>query len=158
MKNFKLKLSALIALLLLLAAALLSCGGGGSSGSGGGTNSGGEKPDAPSANAVLKVGLDTAIVYDPNDFDKEAILGLGEDIYDVTSKVPDFIFDTTSKYLPEIVLGDSSRKITADAQKRLNAMIKREIRYSLDEDAAAEDIAGYTVYSDGESIAVVWYI
>ena len=151
MKKMKLKITSLLALTVLLIALLASCGEGkGNSGDGPG-NAG-----KPSDSAVLKNGLDTAIVYDPNDFDKDTILSFGEDVYEVTSKVPDFIFDTTSKYLPEIVLGNSSRKITSDAQKRLNAMIKKEIRYSLDEDAAEEDLAGYTVYSDGESIAVIW--
>ena len=56
----------------------------------------------------------------------------------------------------EIVIGDTSREISAQAKELLNQKI-RKVNNSLEYDLQGWDkIAGYAVYSDGNSVAVVW--
>lgn len=69
---------------------------------------------------------------------------------------PALVDDLYQKCEHEIVLGDTSRQISKDAMARLESFIKREARSSEDEEAALADLMGYTVYSDGSSVAIVW--
>ena len=149
--KLKKRICTLFTLLIIGVLALVSCGGssGGGSGNGSGTNN-------PPGDAILSSGKVVDLVYNPDVVSKETVFDLGDGIVDVTQKSPDVIYDSVSKTKNEIVIGSTSRKISADAEKRLNAMLKRAIRYSKDEDEAEDDLAAYTIYSDGESVAIVW--
>ncbi len=56
----------------------------------------------------------------------------------------------------EIVIGDTTRQITAAAKAELNKAIRSEIIGSSDEDFAEKDTLGYGVYAKDGAIAVVW--
>ena len=56
----------------------------------------------------------------------------------------------------EIVLGSTSRAISKNAAAALDKAIIKSVRSSENEEAAAEDTVGYTVYASASSVAVVW--
>ena len=56
----------------------------------------------------------------------------------------------------EIAIGDTSREITAIAKAELTSLLEKKKPELLADGIAEEDITGFLVYSDGESVAVVW--
>ena len=56
----------------------------------------------------------------------------------------------------EVVFGDTEREISVKAKKILEARLDEKTPSLIDSGIPKEDITGYLVYSDGESVAVVW--
>ena len=61
--------------------------------------------------------------------------------------------DGFPKETPEIAIGNTNRPVTAAAKSILESKIE-----DMTEDTGETDIAGYIVYSDGESIALYWNV
>ena len=89
-----------------------------------------------------------------------AVSEIQEAFLNCTGKVFKMSFDTTEKIGREIVLGDSNRAITEKANEMLSKYLDRlEEDWENDWENNGKNIAflvGYAVYSDGESLALVW--
>ena len=66
------------------------------------------------------------------------------------------ISDTAGKSGSEVVIGDTAREITAKAKAELERAIGEKAGELISGGIPEEDITGYLVYSDGESVALVW--
>ncbi len=139
----------LVTLLFAAFLVLISCDVGDGTGDG-------SKSDA---SAVLGSGVNTYLVRSVADTDSEYISLLQELRVAAQTKTGTsltLVDDLYQKCEHEIVLGNTSREISAAAMSRLNNMLKKEARETANEEAALADLIGYTVYSDGSSVAIVW--
>ena len=148
----KRKLSLLISL-LVLTVTLFACADT-SSGNGGGAQ-------VPDKSDNLIFGGDTVTAIISNNTDEkltyDLLTEMSGTIYELTDSYPGTYPEyKDSTWDSEIVIGETSREISEKAAEHLKKMIKREIRNSVDEDTAEADLVGYTVYSDGKNVAVVW--
>ena len=66
------------------------------------------------------------------------------------------VSDVTGKVGSEIVIGDTAREITAKAKAELERAFDEKAGELISGGIPEEDITGYLVYSDGESVALVW--
>ncbi len=64
--------------------------------------------------------------------------------------------DTMIVFDHEIVIGDTSREITATAKDILEDKLARKAAELEAEGEDIDDLAGYLIYSDGSSVAIVW--
>ena len=64
--------------------------------------------------------------------------------------------DSEKKTNAEIAIGDTAREITAKAKIELDKALSAKAPELMASGMPEEDITGYLVYSDGESVAVVW--
>ena len=64
--------------------------------------------------------------------------------------------DSTAAGYHEIVIGDTSREITATAKALLEEKLLEKKDELLDRGYEENDIAAYLIYSNGESVAIVW--
>ena len=140
----------LLALLIASLALLASCSGDdpGAGGSGGNGEA--------SKDAIVGDGVEVTMIYNAAYCDEESLKSVYDILASTTGELPGVGTDATQKAEHEIVIGPTKRDITAAAEKKLAAAIRREARNSSDEDVAYEDLIGYTVYSDGSSVAIVW--
>ena len=77
-------------------------------------------------------------------------------LYELTGQLMTITTDSSAKEGTEIVFGNTNRKISSDALATLNKKIALATRDSEDENAFVDDYIGYAVYSDGDSVAIVW--
>ncbi len=141
------KIVAFLLLFVIGVFSLVACGdkGGDTPGEGGGNTE-----------ALLSEGKEFALIYGSGAMTEDQLEDLETAIGEVTGKKPTSFGPSASEFDNEIVVGNTDRAISVAAQKRLNVALKNAIRASEDEDLAEKDLAGYTVYSDGKSIALVW--
>ena len=149
----KKRLFASLMTVLVILALLVSCNTGGS-------NVDGDGDSTPiSKSSIYGAGLTTYIIRELNHTGSEYITLLNTVKSAIESKtggstlITDDGFGVTEH---EIVFGDTNRPISTAAKEALNKAIVKAVRNSEDEEAAAEDIAGYTVYAQGGSVAIVW--
>ena len=64
--------------------------------------------------------------------------------------------DTEAKSGAEIAIGDTSREICAKAMAALTEKVEESKEKVINAGAEEEDVTGFAIYSDGESLAVVW--
>lgn len=64
--------------------------------------------------------------------------------------------DSESKYASEVVIGDTSREITARAAAALIEKIEENKENIIKAGTDEEDVTGFLIYSDGKDFAVVW--
>ena len=116
--------------------------------------------DSPAAEgAVYGTGIDTVIISNHDAADSNYngnIMALAEALASKDDKSSDILNDTAEKAAHEIVVGNTSREITAKAYEQLAKRIKHEVRTSADEAEAEKDTVGYAVYASGGSVAIVW--
>ncbi len=74
----------------------------------------------------------------------------------VIGKRPSIASDTSTKAAHEIVIGDTSREITATAKAALAKKLAAKKPDLLERGLEENDIAGFLIYSDGSSVAIVW--
>ena len=86
----------------------------------------------------------------------ELLTEIREALVDKTGKFSELVSDLSAQREHEIVVGNTSRELSSLATKRLNEMIRRRARASDDEEAVLQDTVGFTVYSDGSSVAIVY--
>lgn len=112
----------------------------------------------PVGNEIYGSGIDTVLVIDLNASEQvqSGIDAIADEINSLTGKYPSKNGDTQPKSAHEIVVGDTTRPITAKAKELLANKIKKEVRSSSDEEAALADTVGYAIYAEGGSVAVVW--
>ena len=92
---------------------------------------------------------------DPED-SHDYLLSLADHIYEVAGYTAYILEDTGVPDSHEIIIGDTDREITATAKALLEQKIRKKTN-SLEEDLPGWDkIVGYAVYSDGNSVAIVW--
>ena len=163
MKPYKLIASSLLAIALCLS--LLACGGE--------NNDGGCKHrDAdddtvcdkcfeyfedgiePADGIIYSESVYPAIVYKKGDVDyvvsraDDILSALRENAGLSTSAFHDF----GAKFDKEIVIGDTSREVTAAAK----AILADKLSAAKTANPDVEDLSGYLIYSDGNSVAIVW--
>ena len=119
----------LLMMLLVLCCTLafaVSCGGGE------GKDPGGSTP--PSSDAIISYENKTTIVYD------DSVFGMNsEELEDIYSAIidmgglPGLSSEADEVAAHEIVLGDTSRDISKEAQRKLANSMKRYVRYSTEE-------------------------
>lgn len=148
-----------IALLLtcvVTVALLSSCKPSGTNGADN-NNPGGEKIVT---NVIYGNGINTYITISEDSSSDSSYLQYLNDftrtIYDKSGSVPHISTDKSEEKSHEIVLGDSSRNITQAAYNKLDKEIQKFIRNEDNGYNIEEDIIGFTVYSTGKSVAVVW--
>lgn len=108
-------------------------------------------------NEIYGSKINTVLVIDLN-ASKQVQDGLGaiaDEINSLSGKYPRKNADTQPKASHEIVVGDTSRPITAKAQALLEKEMKKALRDVSDE-AIIEDSVGYAIYAEGGSVAIVW--
>ena len=132
----------LVLLLAILCFASCSFGGGGK--------------DPVSETMVYGKGVNTTIIVsaDAGSLDTAVI---SDAIYEACGVIVDLRNDSFERTGSEIVVGDSTRDITASAKTAMQRALRREIIDSnLPEEEAAEDLVAYGVYAEGGSLAVIW--
>lgn len=120
-------------------------------------NSGSNTP-AEALNIVWSDTIAPAIIrsqYDTDASHLEAYEDFRDALYDLLNRHSTFASDDIISEENEIVLGDTQRKISADAKKILDEKIALAKRY-YEEEAPLEEVIGYTIYSSGGSLAIVW--
>jgi len=140
--------------LLFTLSSLFACRIGG--GDGGGNVDGGNSV----GNTVI-YGPDNIlnVVMTMQDHSYEYTTGLGEINRHLTSlgaagaRVTDDSFDEKDN---ELVLGSTSRPLTAAARDELNKRLRKELRKADGTELSDDDLIGFTVYSNGKSVAVYW--
>ena len=138
----------LLALLLSLSACMVSVGG--ASGNDGNDGGGGADGGAENDSAIYGVGVETDVVVKSGE--TVNVFNVIDAITAKTGKTPDLINDGVAKSAHEIVIGNTSRDVTAKA----TALMERAIE---DTPQNTEDygfLVYFSVYSDGDSVALVW--
>jgi len=99
-----------------------------------------------------------AIIYAKSDLDfvKDAVKEVQPYVKDNLSRIFVLSDDRGTKFSHEIVFGDTNRDITDEAKAALEEKLKAKNGYFTAIEIPEEDRAGYMVYSDGASVAVVW--
>ena len=107
-----------------------------------------------SGNKLLGNGVTTTIITSE---------GVGTDVasiesalYELTGKIYYVKHDGFDKEGAEIVIGNTSRDISAAAQNAFDKKLLREIRNDPDEEFAEKDLVGFGIYATGNSVALVW--
>ena len=122
-----------------------------------GENNGGTNTDpAPIEKGVIfSPDLEVRIIKakDAKELDVDSIF---ETYYLCTGSFPEVRSDNEDKIPHEIVIGDSNRDITAKAKAALESGFPKIVRDWEDRGLDTTFLIGYAIYSDGESIAVVW--
>ena len=77
-------------------------------------------------------------------------------VYSASNKLASVVNNSAGEAEREIVIGDTSRKITSDAKAKLNESINKEIEDRKQQSISASDIVGFAVYAHNGSIAAVW--
>lgn len=91
------------------------------------------------------------------DIERKAIYdSLCDGFYDLLGMHTSVRNDSEIQSTHEIVLGKTTRAISFEAEKLLNEKLKAAIRDYGDEEEALRELVGYTIYSSGTSVAVVW--
>ena len=125
-------------------------------GGGGNTDNGGGQQSVKDDDVIFSPDVDTVIVR-PMGESGEDFLALLDEIStvlaDVTGLKNLIVKDSYAEIDHEIVIGDTDRSISADAKSRLDQAVKGAVDDSEDE---STKIIGYTIYSNGRSVAVVW--
>ena len=93
-----------------------------------------------------------AIVYKTGEYDfaLDEILTVQGYMRDNASISPSVFKDDGIVFKHEIVFGDTNREISATAKDILEDKIAKE------SEEKGEDVTGYLIYSDGNSVALVW--
>ncbi len=164
MKRYLILTACILSFLFLLCSCRIGGGGGsgdgqtngGSAGDSGSGDSSTSQPGAVDENAILKSGGEVSLIYNSSLCDATAITELSAALTEITGKAPTAGDSTLATAKHEIVIGSTEREITGVAEDLLDKAIARRIRRSDDYEDAAKDLIGYAVYSDGESVAVVW--
>ena len=77
-------------------------------------------------------------------------------LYELTGQLMTITTDTSIKEGSELVFGDTVRGISKVARELLDKKIALLTRESEDRNDPVDDFVGYAIYSDGESVAIVW--
>ena len=126
-----------------------------------GTGEGGEG-DLPESNApegaIYGKDVDIAIIsnYEASTPSEEYMLDLYWKLAEVGECYAFVKNDASEVGEHEIVLGDTKRDITKEAMRLINEKIDAEGETLFGEGFDRDDVTGYAVYSDGNSVAVVW--
>lgn len=142
----KAKLLISVLLLTLLSVMTVSCD---FSGNGGSNNSG----------YIWSSDLAPVVIKSSSDEDeerKELYEALSLAFYDLLGKHTAVKTDEHVLSEHEIVLGDTSRSISSDAKKILDDKLKTARKEYTDDEEALREVVGYTIYSSGSSVAIVW--
>ncbi len=145
----KRKLFALLMSMLIALLCLASCKIGGS---------GGDETPA-SSSSVFGSGLTTYIIREAEHTDSSYISLLNTIKAAIESKTGKSTLITDDGYQQtehEIVLGNTNRPISVEAKAALDKALLKAVRSADNEEEAAEDMVGYTVYASGGSVAIVW--
>ena len=116
-----------------------------------------DKGDKKDENTTLIYGegVKTSIVLSAggDSFDTSAISNA---IFDACGVVVGLKNDGVEKDSSEIVVGETSREITAAAKEAMNKALRSAIINSPDEETAEKDLVAYCVYASEGSLAIVW--
>lgn len=123
---------------------------------------GNDAPQQGVGDVIYGSGIETTIItnMDLSDADVNSYINsVSDKIYSMCGK-PAYIYgDAKPEAEHEIVIGETSRSISAKAKEFLEDKISKSARdadgYS-DEEEALDDIVGYAVYAEGGSVAIVW--
>ena len=108
-------------------------------------------------NTIYGSDVETVLVVDMN-ASKQVISGvdaIADEIDSLIGKYPRKYGDTQPEADHEIVVGDTTRPITAKAKELLDKEIKKELRDVSDE-KIIDDTIGYAIYAESGSVAIVW--
>ena len=149
----------LLSCALLLSLAACNIGGSDSSSDRGGTSGGASDGNNGSAGgdsapsfdgSIYSSAVDTKVVVASGE--TVNVFGIMDEIYYLTGRSPELVNDKTEKTAHEIVIGNTSREVTG---KALTLMER-----AIDDTPQNTDDYGFliyfSVYSDGESVAIVW--
>ena len=121
----------------------------------GGDNGGGS--NFVDQNAIYGKGIDTYVITaEFSNLEYSYLYNFQKAVNDKAGCFPKLYTDKMNENDHEIVLGDSNRNITKHAYEKLDRAIKNIIWSSDDEANVEEDTIGFTIYSNGKSVAVVW--
>ncbi len=166
MKKFTLIFTTLLLLIILSACSLLQLNGGNSQdgnneGQGNGNDSGNhagnnnqDEANVPE-NTIFGHGVYPAIIYNPtkDNITGPAVNALLQSMFTLGATMAN---DNTTRRAHEIVVGNSSREITATALAELDKLIDAETETLEAQGDSKNDVTGFLVYSNGASVAVVW--
>ena len=138
----------LVSILLLLVISLASC-------SFGGKGNGGEGDENKDTTLIYGSGVSTTIIISSEGEEIETS-DISNAIYEAAGVIVGLKNDSFEKSGSEIVLGDTTREITASARKVMSNALRNAIFSSNDEEEAEKDLVAYTVYAEGGSLALVW--
>lgn len=130
----------LLAIIALLSAVtmLFSCGNGND---GGGENN---PPETPDADVIYSPDIAPNIISAEGAIDPKITSGLASTISKLSGKMPRILLDTSEVGEHEIIIGQTSRDLSAAA-------------YALITEPADYNVGNYAIYTDGDSIAVAFY-
>ena len=99
-----------------------------------------------------------ALVYSKGDptFVEDAAFSVRDHMLSKINFSPTVFLDTGIAFPHELVIGDTARDITATAKDILEEKLARKAAELEAEGEDIDDLAGYMIYSDGSSVAVVW--
>ena len=144
------KKTILFILIASLCVLMFSCAEGG----------GGDNPPESNApeGAIYGEDVDTTIIsnYENGSRSENYLLNIYNELAVVGEVFPLVKNDSAEKAEHEIVVGDTSREITAEAKRLLIEKINAEADTLFGEGYDKEDITGYAVYASGGSVAVIW--
>lgn len=155
------KIIVLLFCIILVTLCLASCdlsaimgGGNQSEGEGQGEGEGNNDDTGADPNKIFGKDVTTAIII-PNgeSFD---VFSIETQLFNLTGKVYNVKNDGFDKESAEIVIGDTSREVSASARAEFEKKLLQEIRKVYDEEFAEKDLVGFTIYSTGNSLALVW--
>jgi len=171
------KTLALVLVLALSALLLCSCAGSNNPGNDSADNSGndtgndsdnnsdnsssGEEPEDEEETpdgVIFTESTIAALIYNSKDLTHvvDAVRDTQTYIRENFSRIFVLFNDTYTQFSHEIVFGDTTRAISAEAKAALNAKLESKKPLLGAMGIAEEDMAGYMVYSNGSSVAIVW--
>ena len=106
--------------------------------------SGGDDVTLP-GDAVYSKGNSPIVVYDPDEVSDESITAVVDRLADITGMAPTLRNHTSEAAEHEIVIGKTSRSISERAYSLLERV-----------ETSGYDSAKYLIYSDGDSVAIVY--
>ena len=108
---------------------------------GGNNNTNSTKPEG---DFILAKGESVAVVVKEGDNIPDALYDL---IVAITDKAPLMVYDSSPENAHEIVIGESNRSVSSKAYRKLEDAIEKNI---------GEITAGYSIYSNGNSIGIAY--
>lgn len=150
------KILSLVMIVLVVTLSLAACKK--DNDNGGSTNNDGADGDTDS-------GVNSGIIYSPDvaasiiksaAADTLNLRPVFERLYELTGELMTISSDSSVKTGSEIVFGETNRAVSTAAKDALDKKIALAIRDSEDAQEFVTDYVGYAVYSDGDSVAIVW--
>lgn len=106
--------------------------------------------------AIFGVGVKTRIIISAEGVDENIgalALEIKSHIDSVTGEFSELRNDESDESSQEIVIGNTTRKITESAKRSMNTAVKAAMQKS---EYLDEQILAFTIYSDGRSVAIVY--